>query len=135
MTADDIGRGFLDSLATLAPIDLTPEEALRIWKDRETGGVFTLVAEIDGAIVGTASLIIELKFIHRGGKVGHVEDVGVHSEHAGKGIGTELVRRLTEIAAERGCYKVILNCQDRLLPFYGRIGYRRHDNGMRHDCL
>lgn len=134
LEARDFENGFMEALGSLAPVDLTPREALAIWNERTAAGVFTVVAELDGEVVGTASLIVERKFIHRGGRVGHVEDVAARSDRWRKGIGTELVRHPSEIAAGERCYKVILNCHDHLAPFYSRLGYRRHDSGLRLDC-
>lgn len=131
---NDFSNGFLETLSSLAPVDLTPEEALVIWNRRSAAGIHTVVAEIDGHVVGTASLIVEQKYIHGGGLVGHIEDVAVHKDHSRKGIGAALVEHLTELACSMRCYKVILNCVDRLIPFYSGIGYRRHDNGLRYDC-
>jgi glucosamine-phosphate N-acetyltransferase len=135
LRASDFSNGFLETLGCLAPIDLTPVEAEVIWTKRSAAGIHTVVAEIDGRVVGTASLIVEQKFIHGGGLVGHLEDVAVHSDHSRKGIGAALVDHLTKLASSHRCYKVILNCLDQLIPFYTRIGFRRHDNGMRYDCL
>jgi len=130
----DFTRGFLESLAHLAPVDLTAEEAIRIWRGRNAAGVRTVVAvDGDGNVLGTASLILEHKFIHRGGTIGHIEDVAVHPSHGGKGVGSAVVRALIELARQSGCYKVILSCNDQNLAFYSRLGFRRHDNGMRID--
>jgi glucosamine-phosphate N-acetyltransferase len=134
LEAEDFERGFMETLGSLAPVDLTPVEAAAIWAERRAAGNFTVVAEIDGEVVGTASLLVEKKFIHRGGLVGHIEDVAVRSDHWGKGIGSEVVRHLTDIAAGERCYKVILNCLDQFVPFYARLGFRRHDSGLRYDC-
>lgn len=129
----DFSRGFLEALGSLAPVDLSPEEALTIWRERSTAGIHSVVAEADGRVVGTASLIVEKKFIHRGGMVGHIEDVAVHRDYLRQGIGTQMVEHLTKLAATFRCYKVILNCHDHLVPFYDRLGYRRHDSGLRCD--
>jgi glucosamine-phosphate N-acetyltransferase len=129
----DFNRGFFETLGSLAPVDLTPEEAVAILQQRSAVGIHTVVAESDGQIVGTASLIVERKYIHRGGLVGHIEDVSVHSDHWRQGIGTALVERLTRLASSLRCYKVILNCRDHLIPFYSRLGYHRHDSGLRCD--
>ena len=32
-----------------------------------------------------------------------------------------------------GCYKCILECKDELVGFYEKLGFRRHDVGMRID--
>jgi glucosamine-phosphate N-acetyltransferase len=83
--------------------------------------------------VGTATLLVEQKFIHHGGKVGHIEDVAVHRDRQLRGIGTRLVKHATEEARKLGCYKVILDCFERLAPFYARLGYRTFNVGMRND--
>lgn len=130
----DFSRGFLESLAHLAPVDLTPDEAIRIWRGRNAAGVRTVVAVDEaGQIMGTASLILEHKFIHKGGTIGHIEDVAVHPNHEGKGVGSAVVRALIELARHSGCYKVILSCNDQNIAFYSKLGFRRHDNGMRID--
>jgi glucosamine-phosphate N-acetyltransferase len=129
----DFTRGFLETLENLVPVNLTPEEATHIWRGRNAAGVRTVVAVEGDRVIGTASLILEHKFIHRGGTIGHIEDVAVHPAHGGKGVGSAAVRFLVELARDSGCYKVILSCSDQNLAFYSKIGFRRHDNGMRID--
>lgn len=129
----DLWHGFLETLASLSDVDLTPEEALSILESRRRAGVRTFVAREGAAVVGTATLIVEQKFIHCGGPVGHIEDVAVHRDHQRKGIGAALVRHATEEARKLGCYKVILNCFEDRVPFYEGLGFRTHDVGMRVD--
>jgi glucosamine-phosphate N-acetyltransferase len=129
----DFARGFLETLANLTDVGLTPAEAIHIWRGRNAAGVRTVVAVENGQVIGTASLILEHKFIHRGGTIGHIEDVATHPDHQGKGAGSAAVRALVELARQSGCYKVILSCTDQNLAFYTRLGFRRHDNGMRID--
>jgi glucosamine-phosphate N-acetyltransferase len=38
-----------------------------------------------------------------------------------------------EYARAQGCYKTILDCDDKVKPFYERLGFKRHSNGMRFD--
>lgn len=133
LTEADLSTGFLEALATLTQVGLTPAEARDVAQARRQQGVVTYVARLDGQVVGTASLVVERKFIHRGGKVGHIEDVAVAKEHQKKGIGTQLVQHATAEAHKLGCYKVILDCFDHLAPFYARLGYRTFNVGMRID--
>ena len=117
-----------------APVNLTPEEAIHIWRGRNAAGVRTVVAiSDDDRVIGTASLILEHKFLHRGGTIGHIEDVSVHPNTQGQGVGSAVVRALVDLARQSGCYKVILSCNDQNLAFYSKLGFRRHDNGMRID--
>ena len=134
LATEDLSQGFLESLTSLTEVGLTPEQALDVARRRQQAGIRTYVARRDGRVVGTASLLVELKFIHRGGLVGHIEDVAVHRDCQRQGIGTALVAHCTAEARKLGCYKVILNCFDRLVSFYARIGYHRQDVGLRHDC-
>jgi len=129
----DLSQDFLDTLTSLAEVHLTMDEAKQVFRERLRKGIQTFVARIDDRIVGTASLIIEEKFIHSGGCSGHIEDVAVHRDFQKQGVGAALVRHLIEQARAAGCYKVILNCGEATVPFYERLGFRRHDIGMRID--
>jgi glucosamine-phosphate N-acetyltransferase len=131
----DLTQGLQETLSNLANVQLTPQQAMEIHRERQRSGVRTYVA-IDPEkkeIVGTLSLLVERKFIHAGGRVGHIEDVAVRRGFEKRGIGGALVRHATEEARKLGCYKVILNCFERLEPFYASLGFRRHDTGMRID--
>jgi glucosamine-phosphate N-acetyltransferase len=134
MTPEDLEKGFLEALTALTDVGLSREEAEPLFHERQAAGVRTYVACRDGEVLGTASLLVERKFLHRGGLVGHIEDVAVRRDLQLKGIGTALVRHATEEACRAGCYKVILNCLTDRVPFYERLGYHEHDHGMRFDC-
>ena len=78
-------------------------------------------------------MLIEQKFIHQGGLVGHIEDVVVRKECEGTGIGKKLILSLLEYAKRKKCYKTILDCNDDVKPFYEKIGFRYESNCMRYD--
>jgi predicted N-acetyltransferase YhbS len=65
--------------------------------------------------------------------LGHIEDVSVRVGYEKMGVGTALVRHAKEQARKLGCYKVILNCAEHLVPFYESLGFRRHVAQMRID--
>jgi glucosamine-phosphate N-acetyltransferase len=58
--------------------------------------------------VGT--LLVERKFVHCNGKVGHIEDIAVSGDQQGKKLGLRMIEALQYIGAQNGCYKVILDC-------------------------
>jgi glucosamine-phosphate N-acetyltransferase len=134
MYGTDLTPEFLDTLASLAEARLSLAQALEIFRKRIKDGLRTYIAVWDRKVVGTATLLVEQKFLHSGGLVGHIEDVAVHRYCQGRGIGRALVRRVTEEAKRLGCYKVILNCYETVAPFYERLGYHKHDLGLRMDC-
>ena len=132
---EDIEKGFLKSLDSLRKAsDLDKEVAKDILKKIISNPDHIIhVAEDNGKIVGSTTLLIEQKFIHNGGYVGHIEDVVVSKEFEGRGIGIKLVTSLLEIANTRSCYKTILDCKDELIPFYERIGFKQESNQMRYN--
>jgi glucosamine-phosphate N-acetyltransferase len=131
----DLFNGFLESLDSLRKAsDLSPKKAKEIFKKIKSDKNYKIyVAVLDSKVVGTTTLFIEQKFIHDGGKVGHIEDVAVRKEYQGKGIGQKVVKALLEYAKKEGCYKTILGCTDDLISFYEKMGFKRHSNSMRFD--
>ena len=131
----DIDNGFLESLDSLRNAsDLNKDTAREILKKIIGNPDHIIhVAEVDGKVVGSTTLLIEQKFIHKGGKVGHIEDVVVSKEFEGRGIGIKLVTSLLEVAKAKNCYKTILDCKQELIPFYERIGFKQESNQMRYN--
>ena len=131
----DIENGFLESLDSLRKAsDLDSEIGKDILRKIIANPDHIIhVAEINGKIVGSTTLLIEQKFIHNGGRVGHIEDVVVSKEYEGRGIGIKLVSSLLEKAKVMNCYKTILDCSDELIPFYERIGFKQESNQMRYN--
>ena len=95
--------------------------------------VVVLVVEKYEKIMGTGTILIEQKFLRGGGKVGHIEDVVVDNRSREKGVGKAIIDSLVEIAKEKGCYKVILNCSNENVPFYIKCGFKLTENEMRMD--
>ena len=131
----DIENGFLETLDSLRKTsDLDKKIGKDILKKIISNPDHIIhVAEENGKIIGSTTLFIEQKFIHNGGKVGHIEDVVVSKEYEGRGIGIKLVNSLLEKARVMNCYKTILDCQDELIPFYERIGFKQESNQMRYN--
>jgi glucosamine-phosphate N-acetyltransferase len=133
MERRDLTRGFAEALSGLAEVDLNLARLLDVFDTRRRQGIVTFVAVENDQVLGTASLLVEQKFIHSGGKVGHVEDVAVNPTFRARGVGRALVDHLVGEARRRGCYKVILNCADYLVGFYAAAGFREASHGMRQD--
>ena len=134
---DDLEKGFLETLDFLRNAsNLDKNKANEILKKiKQNPNHIIYVAINNKKIVGSTTLLIEQKFIHDGGLVGHIEDVVVRKDCEGKGIGIKLVTSLLERAKEKNCYKTILDCKDDVKQFYERIGFKRESNGMRYDHI
>ena len=132
----DLEKGFLDTLANLSDVGgLAPSEVRAIFGAMKSNPIYQIIVAVanDGQVIGATTLLVEQKFIHRGGLVGHIEDVVVRKGHEGKGVGGSVVRAAVEKARELGCYKVILDCKADLVDFYKKLGFSEHDVGMRID--
>ncbi len=131
----DLDSGFLESLDSLRKSsDLDKNKAKEILKKiNQNPDHAIFVAQYQGRIIGSTTLLIEQKFIHGGGKVGHIEDVVVSKEFQSRGVGVIIIKAVLEYAKSQGCYKTILDCDDSVRLFYEKIGFARHSNGMRYD--
>ncbi len=135
LVKEDLWNGFLTTLDSL-------KEASKIEKDKaqklfekinSNPDHIIAVAELNGKIVGATTLLIESKFIHNGGIVGHIEDVVVDKNFQGKKIGEKIMNYLLEVAKKRGCYKTILDCTDDVKRFYEKLGFKHTANELRFD--
>ena len=132
---NDLENGFLETLDFLRKVsDLDKNKAKEILeKIKQNSNQIIQVAIDDKKIVGCITLLIEQKFIHDGGLIGHIEDVVVRKDYEGKGIGMKLVTSMLEYAKRKNCYKTILDCKDDVKQFYERIGFKHESDGMRYD--
>ena len=132
---EDLWNGFLTSLDSLRMASgIEKDKAIEIFKKINSNPDHIIgVAELDGKIVGSTTLLIEPKFIHNGGMVGHIEDVVVDKNFQGKKIGEKIMKFLLKIAEKRGCYKTILDCTDDVKPFYEKLGFKHTANELRFD--
>ena len=132
---DDLEKGFLETLDFLrntSSIDKNKAKEI-LKKIKQNPNHIIYVAIDDKKIIGSTTLLIEQKFIHDGGLVGHIEDVVVRKDYERRGIGIKLVTSMLERAKEKNCYKTILDCKDDVKQFYEKIGFKRESNGMRYD--
>jgi len=133
---NDYRKGFLDCLRVLTAVgDITEEQ----WNDRydyieqQIKGTYYLLVIDDGTrVVGTGTLMVERKFIHNLGLVGHVEDIAVAKDQQGKKLGLKLIQALDYVAAHVGCYKTILDCSEANEGFYVKCGFKRAGLEMAH---
>lgn len=124
---DDFSKGFLESLANLGfPIGLSADEARDIFTRIDSNPFYRIfVAELEGEIVGVATLLIEQKFFLKGTKFGYLEDMSVRKGFERKGIGARLVDAVIKEADAEGCLCIRLDCNDHTAPFYEKSGFKK----------
>ena len=129
----DLVNGFLTTLDSLRETSsMNNDKVVEIFKKIKSNPEHhIIVAEINGKIIGTTTLLIEPKFIHQGGLVGHIEDVVVDKNFQGKKIGEKIIKYVLEFSKNYGCYKTILDCSDNVKPFYEKLGFKHNSNELR----
>ena len=95
----------------------------RAWKNfLKNTSVNSIVGIVGGKIVAYGSVVIENKI--RGEVAGHIEDIVVNKSVGKKMGGTYLVKELIEICKKEKCYRITLFCNEKLINFYSRNGFK-----------
>lgn len=125
LNENDWDKGYFDLLKQLTEAkELDKDRFKEILKNIEkTAEIYIYEDVIKGKIIASATLMIEQKFIRNGGKVGHLEDVVVDVQYRGLSLGKELISKIINLASEKGCYKLIGNCNSNLIGFYEKNGF------------
>ena len=133
---EDLSNGFIETLSNLSEVGELAKDTTRkreILSEIKDKNYRIVIAEDNQnhQIIGSATLLIEQKFIHNGGRAGHIEDVVTRKGYEGKGIGKEILKELIKIAKDNECYKIILDCDEKLVKFYEKLGFKKHSIMMR----
>jgi glucosamine-phosphate N-acetyltransferase len=137
----DLKNGYfstLRNLSDLGSIEKSMEEAEQILKNITANPLHRIFVAIDketSEVIGATTLLVEQKFIHSGGKAGHIEDVVTRKGFEGLGIGSALINHALLFAKTAGCYKIVLDCSDTNISFYQRAGFKIHETSMRYDLV
>jgi glucosamine-phosphate N-acetyltransferase len=126
-------QDYFATLANLSTVDtMTAEDAATTLAliNQQWSQVYVAIHD-DGKIVGTITLLVEQKFLRWWALAWHVEDVAVREGYEGQGIGGWLVAHAVAQAKKLGCYKIILDCNEKLLWFYAKHGFEAKELCMK----
>lgn len=132
---EDYHKSYLDLLSQLTTVGIISDKEFSKRLDEITPNYFCIVIEDieKNIIIGTSTLLIELKFVHQCGKVAHIEDVVVHSSYRNQNLGKKLIEECIKIARENNCYKIILDCSEQNISFYEKCGFVQKEIQMRYN--
>ena len=94
----------------------------------------TFLAERDGRALGTYTLIIMENLGHRGRPSALVENVAVHPDARGLGLGRLMMEHARGLCRARGCYKMALSSnlvREEAHAFYEHLGFEKHGYSFR----
>ncbi|CAK1552242.1 unnamed protein product [Leptosia nina] len=123
----DYEKGFLQLLSQLTSTGNISKKQFdeRFTQMKMAGGYYVTVIEDKrlSKIIAAATLTVEQKFIHNCSLRGRLEDVVVNDTYRGKQLGKLIVVTVSLLAHQLGCYKMSLDCKDKLIKFYESLGY------------
>jgi len=137
----DLKNGYFATLKNLSELGNIEgkieksEQVLKIISANPLHKIFVAIDKQSSEVIGATTLLVEQKFIHDGGKAGHIEDVVTRKGFEGHGIGSALINHALHFAKTVGCYKVVLDCSDTNISFYQKTGFRVHETSMRYNLL
>lgn len=128
----DYDRGYLDLLSQLTKVGSYSRKLFHdtfySMKNCKNTYFITVIEDISlGKVIGTASLVIERKFIRNCGLRGRLEDVVVNDDYRGKQLGKLIITTIRLLAVHTGCYKLTLDCKDEMIGFYKNMGFTREE--------
>jgi len=130
MLADDpLGARREDPSEPLDPVYLAAFHAMVAEPNQHL-----IVAEADGAIVGTFQLSFIPGLSSRGAWRAQVEGVRVRSDRRGAGVGAAMMREAAEMARTKGCRTLQLTTDKSRRDahrFYERLGYKGSHEGYK----
>tara|TARA_Y100000991_G_scaffold57228_1_gene41913 strand:+ start:38014 stop:38436 length:423 start_codon:yes stop_codon:yes gene_type:complete len=110
-------------LNQLKEIDISAIDKEKAWEQfKSNTGSNSIIGLYNRKVVAYGSLVIENKI--RGEVAGHIEDIVVDSSVRGKMIGVKLIKELINIASKNKCYRITLFCEEKLIKFYNRNGFK-----------
>ncbi|KAJ3366745.1 Glucosamine-phosphate N-acetyltransferase-like protein [Allomyces javanicus] len=131
----DYDKGFLTALSHLTVVGEIDKAAFVdrfAYLKAHAHEYFTIVIEDlkTQRIAAAGTVLVERKFIRNLGLVGHIEDIVVHENYRGLQFGRYIIDALKSIGKNVGCYKIILDCSEKNVPFYVKCGFERKEVEM-----
>jgi glucosamine-phosphate N-acetyltransferase len=106
----DYHRGYMEVLRVVGRTGWVGED---IWDERcewlrTQGSTYYILVVVnqEDRVVASGTVLLERKFIHNMGVVGHIEDLAVARDQKGKKMGLRILEALVHIANSHGAYKV-----------------------------
>lgn len=132
LNENDFEKGFPIILQHLTTVgNWTLKEFLQHFVYLQSKPQETWVFERNNQIMATGSILWETKWIHHGATAAHIEDIVVHPDYQGQGIGKKLILHLIQRCREKqGVYKILLDCDDKNVLFYQKCGFTKKENQM-----
>jgi ribosomal protein S18 acetylase RimI-like enzyme len=126
---EDLDYVFL-LLNQLTEIDYSLRDKNKCWDNFvNNSSSNSIVGIYNNQIIAYGSIVIENKI--RGEFAGYIEDIVVDKKVRGKNIGVKLIEELVKIGENKGCYRITLTCDQSLIKFYNKNGFKINNISMK----
>lgn len=135
--ANDLKVLYFDYLTHFPPKE---EQDMNLWQNlldkfEQDENMHLLVMEEDGKAVSSIQMAIIESLTHNVRPFAVIENIVTHEAYRNRGYASALLEKASEIARERGCYKVFLETgsnKESTLNFYRKNGFAVDE---KHSCL
>lgn len=116
--------------------EATPTEVTTWHRMLGTDDLHVYCTEVDGRVVGTATLLVMPNLTYHCAPTAFIEAVVVRSAYRRQGLATAMLERILEDARVQGCNKIQLlshkrHAQDGAHGLYARLGFEAEAEGFR----
>lgn len=135
--AEDLKVLYFEHLTKFPPQE---EQDMELWrkmlgKFEQDQNTYLLVLEVDNQVVASVQMAIIESLTHNVRPFAIVENVVTHADYRNRGYASALLAKATEIAKDKGCYKMSLETgsnKESTLNFYRKNGF---EIDKKHACL
>ena len=135
--AEDLKVLYFEHLTKFPPQE---EQDMELWrkmlgKFEQDQNTYLLVLEVDNQVVASVQMAIIESLTHNVRPFAIVENVVTHADYRNRGYASALLAKATEIAKDKGCYKMSLetgSIKESTLNFYRKNGF---EIDKKHACL
>jgi len=120
-------KSFYETLKNLSDVlvmDMETTKKLINTIKNQWGNIFIALSKEHG-IIWTVTLLVEQKMIKWWALAGHIEDVATRKWFTWQWIAKNLIDRAIQEAKQKWCYKIILDCNEQLVPFYKKSWFQK----------
>jgi glucosamine-phosphate N-acetyltransferase len=121
---ENIKNNYISLLSNLTIVNnISTTDFIKYIETIYNNGIVYIIYLNNKDIIASGTIFIEQKIIRNGHKVGHIEDIVVDPKYRGFGLSSIIINKLKEYGIENNCYKIILDCDEKVKNVYEKCGF------------
>ena len=119
---------YIQLINEFRPTYYTKEEFIYFLEENKKIEIW--IIEINNELIASGTILYETKLIHNISLYTHIEDIIVSSNYRKNGYGLILLNKLVDVCKKNNSYKILLDCQEELIKFYEKSGFKKNGSQM-----